>query len=252
VEAAITPRTKAILPTQLNGRVCNMERLQEIAGGHGLKMVEDAAQALGAKYRGRCAGTFGVAGAFSFYPAKVLGCFGDGGAVVTNDDSIYEQLYQMRDHGRNAKGEIVSWGLNSRLDNMQAAFLSHQLTDYEHVIHRRRQIASIYTARLAHVKHIVLPSAPGSDPDHFDIFQNFEIQAVRRDALKSRLAECGIGTLVQWNGQAIHQLKSLGFTQSLPKTDRLFERLLMLPMNMSLTNEDVEYVCDLTVEFYRA
>jgi dTDP-4-amino-4,6-dideoxygalactose transaminase len=252
VEAAITPRTRAILPTQLNGRVCNMERLEEIAGRNGLVIVEDAAQALGAKYRGKYAGTFGSASAFSFYPAKVLGCFGDGGAVVTNDDSIYEQLCQLRDHGRNASGQIVSWGLNSRLDNLQAAFLNYQLTDYGQVVERRRELASVYGGRLRRVRQIILPPAPGINPEHFDVFQNFEIQAEQRDALKARLSQRGVGTLVQWNGQAIHQLKALGFTQSLPRTDRLFERLLMLPMNMSLTNEDVEYVCDLIVEFYGA
>ncbi len=251
VESAITSRTTAILPTQLNGRVCNMERLGDIARRHGLLIVEDAAQAFGAKYRGKAAGTFGAAAAFSFYPAKVLGCFGDGGAVVTNDDFIYEQLCRLRDHGRDASGQIVSWGLNSRLDNLQAAFLMFQLLEYDRVVHRRRELALAYTELLGRVKQVSLPPAPGLDPDHFDVFQNFEIQADRRDALKSYLAEYGVGTLVQWNGQAIHHLKSLGFTQSLPKTDRLFERLLMLPLNMSLTNEDVEYVCDLIVDFYR-
>jgi dTDP-4-amino-4,6-dideoxygalactose transaminase len=250
VESAITPRTRAILPTQLNGRVCDMARLQEIAGRHSLTIVEDAAQALGAMYRGKCAGTFGAAAAFSFYPAKVLGCFGDGGAVVTNDDAVYEQLCQLRDHGRSARGEIVAWGLNSRLDNLQAAFLNYQLNEYDHVVRRRRAIASLYTERLRHLKQIVLPPPPGADAQHFDIFQNFEIEADRRDAVRHHLAENGVGTLVQWNGQAIHQLRSLGFTQSLPKTDLLFDRLLMLPMNMSLTNEDVEYVCDLITEFY--
>jgi dTDP-4-amino-4,6-dideoxygalactose transaminase len=251
VESAITSRTKAILPTQLNGRVCDMDRLQDIAQRHGLIIVEDAAQALGAKYRGRSAGTFGAAAAFSFYPAKVLGCFGDGGAVVTNDDSVYEQLCQLRDHGRDSRGQIVSWGLNSRLDNLQAAFLIYQLSDYDQVVRRRRELALAYTERLGRLERVVLPPPPGVDPDHFDVFQNFEIQAGRRDALKSYLAERGVGTLVQWNGQAIHHLTSLGFTQSLPKTDRLFERLLMLPLNMSLMHEDVEYVCDLIVEFYR-
>jgi dTDP-4-amino-4,6-dideoxygalactose transaminase len=251
IEPAITERTKAILPTQLNGRVCDMARLEGIAGRHGLTIVEDAAQGLGAKYRGKSAGTFGAAAAFSFYPAKVLGCFGDGGAVVTNDDSIYKQLCQLRDHGRNASGEIVSWGLNSRLDNLQAAFLNYQLKDYDHIVRWRRALASVYSKQLRHIKQVVLPPSPGSEYEHFDIFQNFEIEAEQRDDLKRYLAECGIGTLVQWNGQPIHQLVSLGFTQSLPKTDRLFERLLMLPMNMSLTDEDVEYVCNRIAEFYR-
>ncbi len=250
VEAAVTPRTRAILPTQLNGRTCDMNALQAIANRHGLSIVEDAAQALGSRYKGRCAGTFGAAAAISFYPAKVLGCFGDGGAVITNDDAIRERVYQMRDHGRNTSGEIVSWGLNSRLDNLQAAILDFQLKQYDGVIRRRRDLAGLYTRRLRDVPEVVLPPAPDSDPDHFDIFQNYEIEARNRDQLKQYLGEHGIGTLIQWGGQAVHQLKALGFTRHLPRTDRLFERLLMLPMNMSLSDQDVCYVCDHIRSFY--
>jgi dTDP-4-amino-4,6-dideoxygalactose transaminase len=248
--AAVTPRTRFLMPTQLNGRTCDMERLQAIAGQHGLLIVEDAAQALGSRFKGRAAGTFGVAAAISFYPAKVLGCFGDGGAVITNDDEIREKLSQLRDHGRDSSGNIVSWGMNSRLDNLQAAILDFQLARYEQVMARRRGIAANYTERLGSVAEVVLPPAPDSDPDHFDIYQNYEIEAERRDELKAYLKENGIGTLIQWGGQAIHQLKKLGFTQHLPFTDRLFERLLMLPMNMSITDDDVAYICDHVRRFY--
>jgi len=249
-EAAITSRTRAIMPTQLNGRTCNMDALQAIADRHGLILLEDAAQGLGSKFKGRCAGTFGAAAAISFYPAKVLGCLGDGGAVIMNSREIHERIYQMRDHGRGTTGEIVSWGLNSRLDNLQAAFLDYQLKEYDRVIKRRRHLASLYTERLGEVAEVVLPPAPDSDPDHFDIYQNFEIEAERRDLLKTHLKECGIGTLIQWGGQAVHQLRALGFTESLPHTDRLFTRMLMVPMNMSLTDDDVQYVCDNIRGFY--
>jgi dTDP-4-amino-4,6-dideoxygalactose transaminase len=248
--AAVTPRTRFLMPTQLNGRTCNMDRLQAIADQHGLLVVEDAAQALGSKFKGRAAGTFGVAAAISFYPAKVLGCFGDGGAVITNDDAVRERLSQLRDHGRDSSGNIVSWGMNSRLDNLQAAILDFQLARYDQVMARRRGIAANYTERLGGVAEVTLPPAPDSDPDHFDIYQNYEIEAERRDELKAYLKENGIGTLIQWGGQAIHQLKKLGFTQSLPFTDRLFERLLMLPMNMSITDDDVAYICDHVRRFY--
>lgn len=250
VEAATTSRTRAIMPTQLNGRTCNMDALQEIADKHGLLIVEDAAQALGSRFKGRCAGTFGVASAISFYPAKVLGCFGDGGAVLTNDAAFYERAFQLRDHGRSTTGEILSWGLNSRLDNLQAALLDFQLKTYEDVMARRRQLAAMYTERLRDVVEIVLPPAPDSDPDHFDIYQNYEIEAERRDALKVYLKENGIGTLIQWGGQAIHHLKALGFTEDLPRTDLLFERLLMLPMNMSIPDDDLDYVCETIRTFY--
>lgn len=249
-EAAVSARTRAILPTQLNGRTCNMDILQVIAGKHSLVIIEDAAQALGSMFKSRYAGTFGLASAISFYPAKVLGCLGDGGAVVTNDGAMYERLCQLRDHGRDSGGQIVSWGLNSRLDNLQAAILDFHLKKYRRVIDRRRYLASLYSECLQEVSELVLPPAPNSDPDHFDIYQNYEIEAERRDELKQYLKDRGIGTLIQWGGQAIHQLKALGFKQELPYTDWLFTRLLMLPMNMSLTDDDVHYVCDRIRSFY--
>lgn len=250
VEAAVTSRTRAIMPTQLNGRTCNMDALQATADKHGLIIIEDAAQGLGSRYKGRCAGTFGLASAISFYPAKVLGCFGDGGAVLTNDPTIHERVYQMRDHGRSTTGEILSWGLNSRLDNLQAALLDFQLKTYDRVMVRRRQLADMYTEHLADVAEVILPPAPDSDPDHFDIYQNYEIEAENRDGLKAYLKENGIGTLIQWGGQPVHQLKALGFTQHLPVTDHLFQRMLMLPMNMCLSDDDLHYVCEAIRTFY--
>ena len=250
VAAAVTSRTRFLMPTQLNGRTCNMDRLQAIAAKHGLLIVEDAAQALGSKFKGRAAGTFGIAAAISFYPAKVLGCFGDGGAVITNDGAVNERLSQLRDHGRDSSGAIVSWGLNSRLDNVQAAILDFQLASYAEVMQRRRKIAAMYTGLLVDVPEVTLPPAPDSDPDHFDIFQNYEIEAERRDELKQHLKDSGIGTLIQWGGQAIHHLKTLGFTQTLPYTDSLFGRMLMLPMNMFLSDDNVCFVSDQIRKFY--
>jgi dTDP-4-amino-4,6-dideoxygalactose transaminase len=250
VEAAVSPRTRAIMPTQLNGRTCNMDALGKIAGKHDLLIIEDAAQALGSRYRGRCAGTFGAAAAISFYPAKVLGCLGDGGAVITDDADVYSRAFELCNFGRNMAGEAVRWGFNSRLDNMHAAMLLFQLKQYDRAMCRRRQLASLYTERLKDVAEVVLPPAPDADPDHFDIYQNFEIEAERRDALKEYLEKCGVGTLIQWGGQAIHHLKALGFTQNLPYTDRLFTRMLMLPMNMSLDDRDVHYVSDSIRSFF--
>ncbi len=148
VEAAINPRTRAILPTQLNGRTADMDRLDAIARRHGLAIVEDAAQALGSRFRGRAAGTFGSGAAISFFPAKVLGCLGDGGAVIASDPAVFARMQQLHDHGRNAQGDIVSWGLNSRLDNLQAAILDLRLARYDGVIERRRELARIYQQRL--------------------------------------------------------------------------------------------------------
>lgn len=250
IEVAITPRTKAIMPTQLNGRVANMDALQAIADKHNLLIIEDAAQALGAKYKAKDAGTFGLAGAFSFYPAKSLGAFGDAGAIFTNDDAMYEKMMLLRDHGRDATGEVVMWGFNSRLDNLHAAILNHKLTHYEQEINRRREIAALYQAQLQDIAELVLPPAPDGDLDHFDVFQNYEIEAERRDDLQAYLKERGVGTLIQWNGKAVHQLEKLGFNISLPYTEKMFTRCLMLPLNTALLNEDVEYVCAAIHQFY--
>jgi dTDP-4-amino-4,6-dideoxygalactose transaminase len=250
VEAAITPRTKAIMPTQLNGRTCDMDALRAIADKHGLLVVEDAAQALGSRYKGKMAGTFGIASAISFYPAKNLGCLGDGGAVLTNDDKVYETMCLLRDHGRDEHGDVVVWGLNSRLDNLQAAILDYKLARYDEEVNRRREIAAMYQNGLGDVRELVLPPAPDNDPDHFDVFQNYEIEAERRDELRAYLQEHGIGTLIQWGGKAVHQFEKLGFNVKLPYTEKMFTRCLMLPLNRSLSDEDVEYVCATMREFY--
>jgi dTDP-4-amino-4,6-dideoxygalactose transaminase len=257
IEAAITPRTRAILPTQLNGRTCDMTALLRIAEKYQLLIIEDAAQALGSRFKNQPAGTFGDAAAFSFFPAKVLGCLGDGGAVVTNDDAVYERMAQLRDHGRaTASGEVASWGLNSRLDNLQAAILDHRLQSFDHAIERRRALARLYRARLESLDEIVLPSGPDNDPDHFDVFQNYEIEARDRDRLRIFLQSRGIGTIVPWGGKAVHQWtglrEGLGLHASLTHTDQLFERLLLLPMNAFLADDDVDYICDSIVRFYRS
>ena len=250
IEAAITPRTRFIMPVQVNGRTCDMDAITAIANKHGLGIVEDAAQALGSKFKGKHAGTFGVASSFSLYPAKVLGCLGDGGLVVTDDDAVADKLHILRDHGRDRDGEVAGWGMNSRLDNIQAAILHLQFRDYDHIMNHRRALASEYQQFLGDLTTRVLPAAPGTDPRHFDIFQNSEIEADRRDDLKVYLKEQGIGTLIQWGGKAIHQFPALGFNVSLPVTERFFERCIMLPMNMMVTLEDVAYISAAVRRFY--
>jgi dTDP-4-amino-4,6-dideoxygalactose transaminase len=252
IEAAITDRTRAIMPVQLNGRTADMDRIVEIAKRHDLFIVEDSAQALGSRFRGRFAGTFGRAGVFSFYPAKVLGCFGDGGAVVTNDDAIAERVLLLRDHGRDAKGDVVQWGFNSRLDNLQAAILDLQLRDYGDVVDHRRKLAAAYDEQLRNVRQLALPPGPDDDSAHFDIYQNYEIEADDRDALRAHLSAAGIGTIIQWGGKAVHQFADLGFRVKLPKTERMFQRCFMLPMNMTVTLDDVEYIALQIRKFYEA
>jgi dTDP-4-amino-4,6-dideoxygalactose transaminase len=228
-----------------------MDAIKTIAEKHDLEIYEDAAQALGSQFKGKCAGTFGKASAISFYPAKVLGCLGDGGAILTNDEEVYKKALSLRDHGRDENGEVAMWGMNSRLDNIQAALLDYQLRNYQNVIERRRNIAGLYRERLGHLEELVLSPGPENDPAHFDVYQNYEIEAERRDELQAYLEKKGVGTLIQWGGKAVHQFRKLGFTQSLPFTESLFERILMIPMNMSLSDDDVHYVCDCIIDFFR-
>ena len=251
VSAAINSRTVGISPTQLNGRTCNMDAIMSIAHKHGLAVVEDAAQALGSRFKGRHSGTFGEVGSFSFFPAKVLGCLGDGGGVITNRTDLFEKIYQLHDHGRNIDGEIMSWGRNSRLDNLQAAILNRKMKSYEEVVKRRRQIAQKYQEQLGHLETLRLPPAPMESGDHFDVFQNYELEAENRDGLKAFLANHGVGTLIQWGGKAVHQWTALGFNEKLPKTESFFEKCLMLPMNFFLSDDDIDYVCNLIVRFYK-
>jgi dTDP-4-amino-4,6-dideoxygalactose transaminase len=251
VKKAINDRTKAIMPTQLNGRCAEMDTLREIANEFDLFILEDSAQALGAKYKGKCAGSFGRGGVISFYPAKTLGCLGDGGCIVTNDDDISDKCRLYRDNGRIDNQEVVCWCLNSRLDNLQAAILDLKLTTYDKEITRRRRLAERYQEQLSDIESIVLPPGPKSQQEYFDIFQNYEIEALKRDNLKEYLNENGIGTMIQWGGKAVHQMSKLGFNQSLPYTEELFNRLLMLPMNTSLSDSDVDYVCEKIRKFYK-
>jgi dTDP-4-amino-4,6-dideoxygalactose transaminase len=250
VEQRITPRTRAIMPVQINGRTCDMDALGALARRHDLAIVEDAAQALGSRFNGQSAGTFGRFGTISFYPAKLLGCFGDGGAVVTNDDAVAEQVSLLRDHGRNEAGDVVAWGYNSRLDNLQAAILNFKLKSFPEAIERRRAIAALYQAGLGDLKELTLPPAPDADPRHFDVYQNYEFEADRRDELKAFLEAQGVRTIIQWAGTPVHQFRELGFTVQLPKTDILFTRCLMLPMNVALSNDDVAYIVGVIRRFY--
>ncbi len=251
VADAVNPRTVGIMPTQLNGRTCDMEKIMEIANNNKLFVVEDAAQALGSKFKGRHSGTFGDVGAISFYPAKVMGCFGDGGAVITNNENIFNKAYQLHEQGRDPNGDLKSWGRNSRLDNIQAAILSFQLKKYINVIERRREIASYYNERLYELEELKLPPPPSVNGNHFDIFQNYEFMAEKRDELKQYLLEKGIGTLIQWNGKAIHQWEPLGFNLKLPKVEEFFKKAIMIPIWPYLSADDIKYIADSIYSFYR-
>jgi dTDP-4-amino-4,6-dideoxygalactose transaminase len=250
VARKITSRTKGIMPVQLNGRTTNMDGIEALTLKNGLKIVEDSAQALGSMFKGRFAGTFGVAGTSSFYPSKTLGCFGDGGAVFTNDDSAAEHMRELRDHGRSTSGDVTTWGYNSRLDNLHAAVLDFKLSRYDQEIARRREIAAMYDEKLKSLPSMVLPPAPDADPDHFDIYQNYEVECDQRDALRTHLDASGVKTIIQWGGKTIHQYRYLNLNDDVPKTEALTKRFFLLPMNTSLSDEDVVYICEQVQRFY--
>lgn len=244
---AVTGRTKAVMVTQLNGRVCDMDRVSAVADKHGILVLEDAAQALGAAFANRCAGTFGTFGAFSFYPSKLLGGFGDGGALTTNDEALADRVSRLRNHGANRQKQLEAenglWATNCRLDNLHAALLNHKLRNFPHSLARRRQIARTYHAAFEGLPDFVRPPGPDEGGPHFDVFQNYEIDVGDRDLLRGNLQARGIGTIIQWGGTAVHQMRGLGFSQQLPCTDRFFRRCLLLPMHQYLSDDDVVSVC---------
>jgi dTDP-4-amino-4,6-dideoxygalactose transaminase len=254
VRAAITPRTRAIMAVHVNGRLCQMDSLKAIADEHGLQIYEDAAQALGATLDGRHAGSFGRWGAFSFYPSKTLGCFGDAGALVTDDDELAAQVRAMRNHGAGPSKVIDAdcelWGTNARIDNLQAAILAYKLGWYGEVVERRRAIAARYADAFSGIASMQLPPAPDADPRRIDIYQNYEVRCACRDQLREHLTERGIGTIVQWGGTPIHRFRSLGFSQLLPRSDRYLESSLLLPMNHLLSDRQVDAVIDAVREFF--
>jgi len=248
IRAAITPHTRAIMAVHVNGRVCDMAAIRAIADDRGLLVFEDAAQALGATIDGVPAGRFGQWGAFSFYPSKTLGCFGDAGALVTDDDAIAERIRAMRNHGAGSDKVIPAdctiWGTNARIDNLHAAILVYKLGWYDDAIARRRAIAARYHDAFNGIAELDLPPPPGTDSARFDVFQNYEMCCDRRDTLRAHLNNRGVGTIVQWGGIGIHQFRNLGLERLLPRTDRFFTRSLLLPMNHLLTDAQVGRVID--------
>ena len=247
VERAFTPRTKAILPVHLNGRICDMDRIMQIASRHGLVVIEDAAQAIGARYRGKAAGSFGKAGCFSFYPFKILGGFGDGGAVTTGDPEVARMASLLRYNGEEREtGEYHYHGYTALLDNVQAAVLDVKLRYLPAWIEHRRSIAQRYRRGLEGIPELALPHFP---EDHqADIFQNYVIRLKDRDALRDHLTRNGVETLVHWpKPMWEHKGLALG-NPGLAETERVCREVLSLPMSAETTPEHV----DLTVEATRA
>jgi dTDP-4-amino-4,6-dideoxygalactose transaminase len=248
IEPLINKKTKAIIPVHLNGRVCDMEKLMALAKKYNLVIIEDAAQALGAKFDGKIAGSFGLAGCFSFYPFKILGAFGDAGAITTNDQNIADKIRLLRDHGQKTKTEIVCYGWNSRLDNLQAAILNIKFKYLPKWIDRRREIADLYYKGLSGIQEVKLP--PKSDGRYFDIYQNYVLRVQKRDELFDFLKEKGVETLIKDPIPLHHQL-ALGLSNfSLPYTEQLAKEVISLPMYPELKDKEAKYVIDCIKKFY--
>lgn len=248
IEKAITSKTKAIIPVYLNGRICQIDKILQIAKKHNLFIIEDSAQALGAKFGDKKAGSFGNVGCFSFYPAKVLGCFGDGGALITNNEEIVQKAFLLRDHGQKTKKQILCFGWNSRLDNLQAAVLNIKLKYLPKWIERRREITRLYNEGLKNIKEIKLPFMDGEG--RYDNFQNYVLRAEKRDELFEFLKDRGVETLIK-DPVPNHWQEGLGLSHfKLPLTEQLSKEVISLPMYPELTNEQVSYTIARVKEFY--
>jgi len=249
VEHAITPKTKAVMPVHLNGRVCDMDRLMTIAEEHDLIVIEDAAQALGATFKKRGAGSFGLAGCFSFYPFKVLGAYGDAGAVTTNDEDLAVKIGRLRYNGEDRQtGEYHYHGYSCLMDNLQAAILSMKLKHLPNWLERRGQVADKYQGGLSGLGDLQLPHFMGDE--NRDIFQNYVVRTRRRDELVKHLKSNGVETLIHWP-KPMWQHRGLGLTvDDLPETEAICREVLSLPMSAEISDENVGYVTESVRSFF--
>lgn len=249
IEAAVTPRTRAILPVHLYGQPCDMDPIMEVARRYNLKVVEDCAQAIGATYKGRKVGGIGHAGCLSFFPSKNLGCFGDGGMVVTNDEEVAGRVEMLRRHGGKVKYYHDELGLNSRLDELQAAVLRVKLPHLETWSEARRQVAARYREAWADVSKVRLP---GEIQEVRSVYHQFTVQVPERDAAKERLAQQGVQTMVYYpvplHLQGVH--RDLGHAEGdFPHAEAAAKGVLSVPMFPELSTEEQRTVIEAVHRF---
>jgi len=251
VKKAVTQRTKAILAVHLYGHPVDMDELQSIVQGKNIHIIEDVAQAHGALYKGKKTGGMGIAGGFSFYPTKNLGALGDGGAVTTNDDALAQKIRKLRNYGSDKKYQHDIQGINSRLDELQAAYLSVKLPMLDKWNKDRKDIAALYKKQLRDCSHITLPeTAPWADA----VWHQFVIRCKQRDSLQAHLAKDGIQTLIHYpvanhlQGAYKGQYDSKSYTSY----ELLTKEVLSLPIYPGLDTADVEYICDSIKAWSRA
>lgn len=249
VEIAITPKTRAILPVHLYGLLADMDPLMKLAEKYNLKLIEDSAQSQGALYKGRMSGNLGDASGFSFYPGKNLGALGDAGAVVTNDSELAEKIRSLRNYGSKVKYYNEVKGYNSRLDELQAAFLRVKLKYLNTWNERRKKIASAYLSALSDLPDLILPSVLDSTEP---IWHIFPVRHSNRDDLQRYLKNKGIDTLIHYpvppHLSGAYQGIQFG-KGTFPIAEEIANTELSLPMGPHLTLEDVEYVADAIRDF---
>jgi dTDP-4-amino-4,6-dideoxygalactose transaminase len=244
IEVAITERTKAILPVHLYGQPADMDKINSLAKSYGLKVIEDAAQAHGARYKERRVGSLGDASGFSFYPGKNLGAFGDGGAVVTNDPDIADKVRLLRNYGSRVKYHNEVQGFNSRLDELQAAFLRVKLKKLDQWNARRQIVANSYLENLAQVPSLTLPYVPHwANP----VWHLFVIRSLNRDNLMKHLQSNGIQTLIHYPipphlSEAYVNHPTDSRRHILPLTEKLAEEVLSLPISPHMTFKEIDTV----------
>lgn len=241
IEAVISKRTRAIIPVHLYGHPADMDPINQIAIKHGLVVIEDAAQAQGARYKGKRTGSLGHAAATSFYPGKNLGCLGDGGAVLTNDPVIAKKVRQLRNYGSSIKYHHEVMGYNSRLDELQAAILRVKLKRLDDWNESRCKVASAYSERLCDLG-LILPEVPGfADP----VWHLYVVRSKQREEMQARLSSKGVGTIVHYpilpHRQLCYQSQSWS---DLPISEMLAQEVLSLPLYPGISEEAVNYVVD--------
>ncbi len=242
IESAITPRTRAIIAVHLYGQPADTDPINELAAKYGLRVIEDAAQAHGARYKSRRTGSLADAAGFSFYPGKNLGALGDGGAVVTNDATLADRARVLRNYGSRVKYYNEMKGFNSRLDELQAALLRVKLRHLNEWNEGRKRVAEFYSQALEGVADLVLPQVPDwADP----AWHLFVVRHTERDRLQQHLAEAGIGTLIHYpcppHLQAAYSELTYG-SGAFPRAEQLAAEVLSLPIGPHLTEPQAEYV----------
>lgn len=250
IEAAITERTKAIIPVHLYGQPADMEAIMEIANRHNLIVIEDACQAHGATNNGKRAGSLGHAAAFSFYPGKNLGAYGDGGAVVTNDEEAHRKLLLLRNYGQSRKYYHEMQGFNRRLDTIQAAVLRVKLKYLDQWNNARREHADVYEELLGTSAAVTPKEAPFAK----SVWHLYVIRTSNRDELRERLAERGITAIMHYPTPIHFQpaYQELGYKKGdFPITEAYADQILSLPMFAELTRDELEYVADAVRELAR-